>query len=465
MADLTRDEAIRYAPILMGMANVLGVDRFSRWCPYAPNSDTQRAFIDATEFEVLYGGEAGGGKTFALIMAALQYVDEPGYAALILRRTYKEMHQPQAPKSIADEWLHNTGAIWNHEKQAWIFPSGASLSFGYCDSPQDKFRYAGAEYQFIGFDEVTAWPDSYYSFLLSRLRKKTSSKVPLRARSTANPGGIGHAWVKERFVTNGKGKRGRFIASKRSDNIDLDKSYELSLQAIGDPILRAQLLEGRWIQGGGLVYRFDPERNLVDRAPQDLSRFILGIDYGVKDDCAFTVLGWKYHERIVYTIESKRYRDMIPDTAAEVTRELEQRWSFDRIVGDVSGLGKAFAEEARRRFAVPVEPAEKRNKRGYQQLMNGALERKELMIVADGCEELIDEWSRLPWKLDMTAEADGFDNHCADSCLYGWRAATAFAEEPKPVSIAAEDDPLEQQLLAELERKQRMPWYERDWQT
>ena len=93
---------------------------------------------------------------------------------------------------------------------SWRFPSGASLSFGYLDTEADKYRYQSAEYQFIGFDELTQFSESQYTYMFSRLRRLKGSSVPLRMRGASNPGGYGHEWVKQRFITR-RGEGGRIF--------------------------------------------------------------------------------------------------------------------------------------------------------------------------------------------------------------------------------------------------------------
>jgi len=80
----------------------------------------------------------------ALLMAALQYVDIPGYNALLLRDTYANLIKPEGLLARADEWLANTDARWNGDNKSWVFPSGASISFGYLDGPRDHFNFQGA---------------------------------------------------------------------------------------------------------------------------------------------------------------------------------------------------------------------------------------------------------------------------------------------------------------------------------
>src|SRR5690348_15734101 len=169
------------------------------WPSYAP-SPPQAAFLAVLHrLEVFYGGAAGGGKTDALLRAALQFADFPGYKALLLRRTYPELAQPGGLIDRSQEWLAGK-ARWNEQKHRWTFPSGAVLEFGYLQRSTDKFRYQGAELDFVGFDELTHFDESDYLYLFSRLRKREGSPIPPRIRAASNPGGRGHRWVKRRFI-------------------------------------------------------------------------------------------------------------------------------------------------------------------------------------------------------------------------------------------------------------------------
>lgn len=184
-------------------------------------------------------------------MAALQYVDIPGYHALLFRRTYADLALPGALMDRAHEWLDDTEAQWNEKEKTWTFPSGATLTFGYLEHEKDKYRYQSAEFQFIGFDELTQFSESQYEYLFSRLRRPEGYPVPLRMRSATNPGGVGHEWVRQRFLVEGE-KHGRvFIPAKLEDNPYLDReSYERSLERL-DLVTRAQLRDGNWDIGPG----------------------------------------------------------------------------------------------------------------------------------------------------------------------------------------------------------------------
>lgn len=179
-------------------------------------------------------------------MAALRDVDKRGYAALLLRRTYADLSLPGAIMDRAHSWLQGSDAHWNDREKTYTFPSGATLTFGYLEHEGDKYRYQGAEFQFIGFDELTQFTEAQYTYLLSRLRRLEGVQIPLRMRGAGNPGGAGHEWVKARFVGGGRATGRPFIPAKLADNPHLDQAaYRASLAGL-DAVTRAQLEEGNW---------------------------------------------------------------------------------------------------------------------------------------------------------------------------------------------------------------------------
>lgn len=240
---------------------------------YIPQSPLpkQHVFLLVPHQEVLFGGAAGPGKSSALLMAGLQYVDQPNYNALILRRTYRDLSQPGGLMDRAQEWLapaRKKGlAHWNQQEKRWTFPSGSTLSFGYCDTDGDVYNYAGAEYQMIGWDEVTQFTEFMYTFLFSRLRKAKSNPIPLRVRATANPNGVGLQWVRERFVIQPEtddeeeltSRKDRlFIPSSLDDNPHIDQDAYRNMLKRLDPVARAQLLHGDWeIEASGNMFKKD----------------------------------------------------------------------------------------------------------------------------------------------------------------------------------------------------------------
>ena len=200
--------------------------------------------------EVLFGGAAGGGKSEALLAGAAQYVDTPGYSAIIFRRTYRDLALPGALMSRSKAWWQSANAKWDSQNYQWRFPSGAVIQFGYLESEGDERRYQSAEFQYVGFDELTQFSENQYLYMFSRMRRlKAATNVPIRMRAATNPGGPGHMWVKKRWnLPSGRtGDPSRvFVPSRLEDNPHLDQEvYEKSMEQLSS-VTYAQLRKGDW---------------------------------------------------------------------------------------------------------------------------------------------------------------------------------------------------------------------------
>lgn len=218
----------------------------------------QSRFLAFEGLEAFYGGAAGGGKSVALLIAALQYVEVPEYRALILRRNFTMLDQPGALMDLARQWLLGTGAVWQEKRKTWKFPSGAELRFGYLDNERDVEQYQGGAFHFIGYDELTQFTRYQYTYLFSRMRRRAveegaGAAIPLRMRATGNPGGIGHSWVKTRFIVKGSASRDAtsgakrvFIPAQLADNPHLDQASYVDALMETEPVIAAQLLKGDW---------------------------------------------------------------------------------------------------------------------------------------------------------------------------------------------------------------------------
>lgn len=235
----------------------------------------QALFMSRFEDEALYGGAAGGGKSDALVIEALRQVHIPHYKALILRKTFPQLAE------LVDKTLNYyprafPKARYNGSNHTWTFPSGAKIVFGSMQHAKDKHKYQGQAYDYIAFDELTHFSWDEYSYLQSRNRANGPG-TRVYMRSTANPGGVGHAWVKERFITAAtpmdtvwedvtiKMPDGRLEVRKRSrvfipstvfDNqalLDNDADYLVRLAALPEAERKA-LLYGDWDSFSGQVF-------------------------------------------------------------------------------------------------------------------------------------------------------------------------------------------------------------------
>jgi len=213
-------------------------------------------------FDGFYGGAAGGAKSDAILMAALQFVMVPTYRALIVRKTYKMLSKSGALMERANTWLAGTDAKWNGQDHVWTFPSGARLEFGHLEHAKNVADYQSANFHFIGIDEVTDLDEDTVEMLISRIRSdKADGFIPLRFRAASNPIGPGVGWVKRRYVTPVKDRTKAsifqvqsdgelhtrfFIPASLKDNPYINRSeYERVLRRM-NPVKRAQLLDGNW---------------------------------------------------------------------------------------------------------------------------------------------------------------------------------------------------------------------------
>ena len=162
----------------------------------------QKIFMSRPEKEALYGGAAGGGKSDCAIVEALRQVHIPHYRGLILRKTYPQLSD-LIDRSREIYLAAFPKAKYNDQKHCWSFPSGAKIYFGAMQYTKDRTNYQGKRYDFIDFDELTQFTWDEYSYLFSRNRPGgPGTRCYIRAQ--ANPGGVGHGWVKERFITAAK---------------------------------------------------------------------------------------------------------------------------------------------------------------------------------------------------------------------------------------------------------------------
>lgn len=239
----------------------------NQFIPHMPHP-RQMSFLAIEGGEAMFGGAARGGKTEALLMAALQYAEVPGYGALILRRSFRDLHLQGGIIPRSKEWL-SSKAKYSETHKRWTFPSGATLTFGYLDADDDVYQYQGTSFQYIGFDELTQFTEFSYRYMSSRLSPDKKVKVPLRLRSATNPGGVGHEWVYNRFINQKtKDPNAIFVPSKLVDNPSVDAlEYTNSLSRL-DPMTRAQLLEGDWSAFDGGRFRKEWFRRFVIRGQE-----------------------------------------------------------------------------------------------------------------------------------------------------------------------------------------------------
>jgi hypothetical protein len=258
-------------------------------------TEKQDLFIHSEAFETLFGGAAGGGKSYGQLVDALIYaLTYEKSKQIIFRRTFPDLERSIIRTSM--ELYPRQIASYNSSKHTWVFQNGSIIDFGYIDNENDVYQYQSAEYDVIRFDELTHFTEYMYTYMISRCRG--ANGYPKRIKSSTNPGGVGHVWVKERFIDIGKygeihecrletGEKTTrlFIPSFVTDNkflMEKDPDYVKRLDALPEKERRA-LKEGNWDIFDGQYFKdFDRSVHVIEpfMIPEEWDKY-RALDYGL----------------------------------------------------------------------------------------------------------------------------------------------------------------------------------------
>ncbi|MFD1145960.1 terminase large subunit domain-containing protein [Saccharothrix hoggarensis] len=325
----------------------------------------QEQFHAATEFDVLYGGAAGGGKTKALLMEGLRAcVRYPGLRVGAFRRTYPELEESLLAELTEVGFAKALGAHWNGTKYNLLFPNGSRLMFRYAETLQDATRRQGGQYQLLLFDERTLTPPNVISFLESRLRSGRADIPVLGIRSGTNPGGPGHGFAKDRYIVptsygsktyrDVRGREVRFIPSKLSDNPHVNPEYQHDLDALPEQ-LRSAFRDGNWDTFAGQMFsEWSYDRHVVKpmTLPKTWKRYN-GIDWGYSKPWAVLWAAvdedgrvWVYRELYKTRVGESDQAKMILAAEAE-DEHVSSRWADDAMWatrGEARPVSDIYAE-------------------------------------------------------------------------------------------------------------------------
>jgi hypothetical protein len=255
-----------------------------------PNSPQER-FCKSTVRELGFGGAAGPGKSYGLILDVLYQLPKEDYHAILFRRTYKQLMEAGGLIDYSQQIYPTLGGIFNQTTYTWKFPRyhGNTIRFSHIEREADIEQHAGSAYAYIGFDQLDMFTERQYLYLFSRSRS-ANPDINLYIRSTFNPGGIAHHWIKKRFIEpfkdcdrpkyfkriNGADTEATaddplaisrfFISAKLEDNPylwrDGDSEYERNLYQL-DSVDFRRLRFGDWdIRRTGRVYHAFSEASL-----------------------------------------------------------------------------------------------------------------------------------------------------------------------------------------------------------
>lgn len=367
----------------------------------------QKAFLDARSFEVLFGGAAGGGKSYVQLLDAMLYALQYGRSKqLILRRTFPELEKSliRTALEVYPKGLY----VYNGAKHSMTFVNGSIVDFGYLNSDKDVTQYQSAEYDVIRFDELTHFTEYMYRYMHSRCRG--ANDYPKQIKSSTNPGNVGHAWVKKRFIDPapaGKefaaGNETRvFIPARVEENVFLmakDPDYLKRLQGLPEKERKA-LLEGDWdIFEGQYFDEWRPEVHVVKPfiIPQDW-RVYRAIDYGLDMLACYWAAFDSFGRGYVYREYCQS--DLTVDrAAAEIARRSPEPVYTTLAPPDLWGRTKDTGRTIAEGFArggVPLSKAKNDRVTGWLNLkdwlqprMDEQGESRPSIVFFDTCRELI----------------------------------------------------------------------------
>lgn len=326
---------------------------------YVP-TDKQRIFHDAEEFDVLFGGSLGGGKSRALMAEAIRACAlYPGIRVGAFRRSYGELKESLVPELAAMNFGAAVGGHWNGTDFELRFANGSLVMLRYAESLADATRRQGGQYQLLLFDERTLVGPDVVSFLESRLRSGRDDIPVLGIRSTANPGGPGHGHVRGRYIdatnygenviTDEGGRTVRFIPSSMADNPHLDDGYRTRLNALPESMRKA-MRDGDWgVFAGQMFTELSHDRHVINpiEIPSSWKRYI-GVDWGFR--APFAVIWgavdedgrvWCYRELYQRQVGESVQARMILD--AEAGEHISGRYADDALWAD-RGEAKAISD-------------------------------------------------------------------------------------------------------------------------
>lgn len=337
---------------------------------------------------------------------------------------------------------------------------GADGTVGYTE------RYLGASFDVVAIDEA----GSFNPILLDYLIDTVISPTLIDKQGTLLLAGTPRPIETGRFydVTTTHPERWECFGWDTSANPHMKEQWEKELLEliklnpnIKDTAWFIREYLGKWCKDtSDLVYKFDPNLNLTDKVKTNNNfTYILGVDIGWEDACAFVVLGYTKHDKELYIFESFKKSQMLPNAIAQTIKQYTNQYQPITIVADAQN--KTVIQEISTRYGINITPTEKQNKYDWIELFNVDFTLGKIKIVQNTNTEYIKEISNLPWKETNKKygreEHPAFDNHLADAALYGFRYAYHY--RAKPIIIKKEEDKMVEWAINQEKRKRNWRKY------
>ncbi len=404
-------------------------------------------------FEIFYGGSAGGGKTdSALMFQQKRRAKFPGSNGVIFRRKFTDLNKSGAAIPRFQQLFAQYGVKYNANEHKAYWPNGSVTEFAYCDSDSDLQNYQGAQYDDITVDELTQWPEDLYLYLFSRARITDEALFDMgleaRVRAMGNPGGIGHAWVKKRFIDVCRetplvdpetGLTRLFIPSSIYDNEALMRTspaYVAFLKSLPEKE-RRQLLEGDWNVFDGQV--FDEWRDHIHviqpMTPPRHWRRWAGFDWGYTAPWVLNCFAQEPGTGQVVLYKELVGRKMDDARIAQTILDHTKGETLDAIYADPSiwtqknGVSTADIMQDRPGWTIPLMPADNDREGGVRMLHNylawkpdarGNAAVSPMLVVGRNCRYFIASVPNLVHSQTKPEDVDTKgDDHSYDAARYG----------------------------------------------
>jgi Terminase large subunit, T4likevirus-type, N-terminal len=447
-------------------------------------SPRQAKFHMSAAYETLYGGAAGGGKTAALCAEAVTCaLEQDNTAVYIFRRTLKELSQSVyeeimrqiSPYQNLPDKKKQVRINYNGQESRFKFTNGSIIQLAYLDAVADRYRYQSAQIQVLLIDELTHFLEEDYDYLKTRVRPSSEGQR-CRVMAATNPGGIGHAWVKEYFVEAGEaetlvkdvtGRTRQFIPAKVDDHPieSFRVSYRQTLQAIRDDNLREALLNGSWDSFQGQVFReWKPSKHVLTTGEflntvdlRECKKFV-GFDWGWRDPAVATWIAMapinEYGVRHLYAYREVHQTETTPEDWARQLQGIIDtepvEWvamphdTYQHHLGNKT-VSSVFTSPE---FRLPVRPVQslargaRMNRQAtMHQVLSDSPDGTPYFQVHENCVNFIRTLPGLPYSDTIPEEiASKADDHCYDSASYAlslMRETGAFIIEPKRPNYGA----------------------------
>jgi len=457
---------------------------------FDPNFPQQKNFCnDPAKLKALWCTRRAAKSFTAGLYMIKECLENPGVNCLFVgltRESAKGIIWKDILKPINRK--HKLNAKFNETELTMTFPNGSLIWATGVDADEDEMnKLLGRKYRLVCLDEASLYTIDLKRLVYGILKLAVADPNLKGERGTVCMMGTSSNFVKGLFydITTKVAKDwslhtwtaldNPYVKTQWLEEIDeIKRDRPLFMET---PLYRQWYLNEWVIDTEKLVYKFNQDKNLFDKRPENLKpdgwSYVLGVDLGIEDDSAFVLCAFHENDPVLYIISTFNKKGMdITDVATKI-KEYQGQYLIGKII--IDGSAKQSVEEMRRRHGIPLEAAEKQGKADFIELLNAELIQAKIKINFK-CTNLIQELGNLVWKttgdiIDTPRrEHPSLPNHLTDAFLYAWRYCYQYFSEPvikKPVigSKAWYDEQEEkiwehemEKLREEEERKRSFEW-------